>query len=474
MFNQLKRMTSIILVVIMIFALGACNKNNNASSEVEVIVENVYEYVSGESKGDDTPDASSQTDSSSKTSSNSSGNKVTTVNKNVDPKKYAGTTVRYATWKDPELDEDGPVVKAFEKKYNINVDIDLINQGNYVNIVTGMIASGDSPDVFFCHETFPSALSCLQPIDGLKLDLNENIWEKGILDVTKINGKSYLVNTVGNIWNEVDCVYYNKKLLSENNITTPEEYYKAGKWDIKALEKIMTEVKSLGSDYIGGYIDWETYLNMHGVSFYKWQNGKFSNGATDAKVTECCRTLATWLKNGLVRGMGTSVGYREDFALGKTGIAITDAYGLKKTGCWRSMNPDHIGFTYLPNIDGSKKSKTSGTFRGWGLMKGSKNPVGAGIFLRYYLDVNNYDTNTAFINSDASSFFFKLTNGVEATDKSYSFSTGAQDITGQNSYALASPTYTDPNQVAQKISSMQNELNANVKKINNFIAQQTK
>lgn len=49
----------------------------------------------------------------------------------VDPEDYRGTTVRFATWKDPANGEGGAVVEAFQKKYGINVKIDLIPQNQY-------------------------------------------------------------------------------------------------------------------------------------------------------------------------------------------------------------------------------------------------------------------------------------------------------------------------------------------------------
>ena len=69
------------------------------------------------------------------------------------------------------------------------------------------------------------------------------------------------------------------------------------------------------------------------------------------------------------------------------------------------MKASDIGFTFLPSWNGEKYKPTS-FVRGWGLCKGAKNPVAAGIFLRYYLDVNNYDTGSAFISKDAENFFF--------------------------------------------------------------------
>ena len=41
------------------------------------------------------------------------------VNDNVNTKDYDGTEITYATWRNPALYEDGPVVQDFEKKYGI-------------------------------------------------------------------------------------------------------------------------------------------------------------------------------------------------------------------------------------------------------------------------------------------------------------------------------------------------------------------
>ena len=59
----------------------------------------------------------------------------------VDPEDYRGTTVKYATWKDPKANEDGPVIETFEKKYGINVEIQLLDQGSYVNSIAASIAA---------------------------------------------------------------------------------------------------------------------------------------------------------------------------------------------------------------------------------------------------------------------------------------------------------------------------------------------
>ena len=121
------------------------------------------------------------------------------VNDNVNTKDYDGTEITYATWRNPALYEDGPVVKDFEEKYGIKVNVDLINEADYTNTILGRIASGKSPDVYFSTYTFPYCIDALQPIDAAKLDLTESIWDKSLIDISTVNGKTYLVDTVGNI-----------------------------------------------------------------------------------------------------------------------------------------------------------------------------------------------------------------------------------------------------------------------------------
>ncbi|MGN1320538.1 MAG: extracellular solute-binding protein, partial [Acutalibacteraceae bacterium] len=106
---------------------------------------------------------------------NGSGNRI---NDNVNPEKYRGTTVKFAATINPANDESGPVVKAFEKKYGIKVEIVQSDQGNYANQMAGLIAAGKSPDVARCNGDFPTCMGYLQSLDAAKLDYNESIWKQ--------------------------------------------------------------------------------------------------------------------------------------------------------------------------------------------------------------------------------------------------------------------------------------------------------
>lgn len=383
--------------------------------------------------------------------------------------KYRGTTVVYATWKDPYKNEDGKVVEDFQKKYGIKVEIDITPQATYVHEVAGKIAAGESPDIFFDTNFFPASVACLQPIDAMELDLTDAIWDQGMIEMSKIGGKTFLVNTVGNIWNEVDCLFYNKKIFADNNITTPEEYLAAGKWDFAALTKCMKDVKNAG--YIGGYIDVQALLASTGAGFYKFENGRFSNGVTPMTVN-VMRQISQWISDGLIRDP-LEYNLLNNFIKGNCGIAITNVYGTKATGFFSSMNPNDIGFTYIPQYDANNKAYETGIFRGWGLVRGAKNPGGAGVFLRYYLDTSNYDVDSAFINQEAQTFFFKLTSGVNTDEKNPYLLLGISQMCGESSTDRYRGTASvAPGQVSTQIAALDNHINSTSKFINSELDKQ--
>ena len=376
--------------------------------------------------------------------------------------EYRGTTVVYATWKDPNKNEDGPVVEAFQKKTGIKVTIDMVPQATYVQEISGKIAANNAPDVFFDNCFFPASVAVLDSIDKMQLDLNDAIWDKGMLEMSKLGGKSFLVNTVGNIWAEVDCLFYNKKIFADNNITTPEEYEKAGKWTFAALTKCMTDVKNAG--HIGGYIDVQSLLASTGAGFYKFENGQFLNGVNQM-TTDVVKQISQWVSDGLIRDPREH-NLLNNFIQGKCGIAVTNAYGLKTTGYFGDMNPNDVGFTYIPAYNEENKRYTTGLFRGWGLIRGAKNPVGAGIFLRYYLDATNYDTASAFISKEAENFFFKLTSGVDTDEKNPYMLLGITQLCSETTADYTGISGMAPGQVSAQIAGLGNKIDSNAKKVN--------
>lgn len=457
-----KKSFAVLLAMTMVVSFTACKKNDSettSSDDVEYIEQIEYEYQSGTQGSADAATSGGNRPSGSKKPSG--GNSSTGGNSKVNPEKYRGTTVRYATWKDPELNEDGPTVKAFEKKYGIKVKIDLVSQANYNNTIASMIASDDSPDVYFCNMFFPECLTTMQPIDAAQLDLTDPIWDKVFIDKFTVNGKAYIVNSLGSPNGAGDVLYFNKTVLKQAGFTKeqfPDKLYEKGVWTWDALETIMSTVKTkLGSQgYQPAFLHYDSILTSTGCNMFKYENNKFSLNISDPFLVTVNERLADWYTKGYIKDYNTDA--RDEFTTGKVAIAAIDAFGLRKKGYWQNMNQDAIGFTYLPDFDSSHKRVDSGLSTGWGIVKGAKNPVAAGIFLRYYLDGNNYDTSKFFINEQAESFFFQLTS-KGSSNRNFALT--------WNNYMVA---LTQPANVKTKLASMQNTLQEQCNYFNNIIA----
>ena len=448
---KIKRITSAICALVLLTtAMTGCKKNTSNDSQYSVVEIVEYEDVSGGDGNKDTNSADANANAASNSQSGDNGS--------VNPADYKGTTVKYATWEHADgIDTDAAIAK-FKKKYGINVELVTVPQATYVQEITSLINAGKAPEVIRDWEYFPSYLTIGQPLENAKINLSDPIWSQDALKSREINGKHYSLTTVGGLFNSPGAiVFYNKKLLNSNGIRTPEDYKNAGKWNFDAFYQIMKSVAALGNGYTGVYLDdfGGVIARSFGTDFYKYENGKFTSGISDPMLTTVWQMVTKWNKEGLVdKNTG-----RDIFIKGRCGLAVTGAYGLKKDGYWRSMNSKDLGYIELPELNGVKPSSPAPNTL-WGICKGSKNPVAAGIFLRYYLDPNNYNVSSEFISSDAANYAAKLSTANNIA----SFSNARTGVCLVN--GISQKKYyqdlmdVDPSQVPQYFQSVSNELNA--------------
>ena len=322
------------------------------------------------------------------------------------PDSIKGSTVRFATWIDHTQTEGAVPLANFERA-----------QSGYVSKLQSSIASGDIPDVFVSNEgdqNFPLTMQFAAPINKVStVDLKEPIWDQSMLATATIDGNVYLVNTIGSPWSGSNLCYYNKSLFEENGFTTPAEYYEQGNWTWATMKKVMKDVKSLGDDYAGGMIDVEILGDSAGVSFvmYDYKTATFKSGVNTKEL------LATYQWYADAREEGLLGGTFKKFKEGKCGIVTTGVYGLKATGHFKDMDPNDIGFTFLPSLQDGTASKTSSIYRMYGIIAGCKNANAAGYFIRYWLDPKNYDIDNTFVTIEAGNFYYTLIN--KTADEKY-------------------------------------------------------
>ncbi len=393
--------------------------------------ESDYEVVGGNTNS--SGGSSSKKDTSSKKNNSSSGNAGTnSVDKNeaaqyVDKDNLAlrkeyeathdvynnpklkGTTVEFATWIDHTTTEAKYAMETFEKTTGIKVKWIEVPQADYDKAILDRIAAGNAPDVWVTvGDGFPSDMYKGQPINKIStFDINDPIWNKDWLDTYKVGNNYYMVNTVNSIWCGGDLIYYNRTLFEDNGLLTPTDYEDNGEWSLEAMMEIMKAVNGLGDKYTGGFIDPKLMAASLGAGIGYWKDGALHNGLNDDRTYQAWKYLYNAIDLGYYKKGVTMT----DFAQGRVGLWMADIYGMKKSGYFPSMSGESLGWIRLPSKI-NKNDKDSGCIsaipRGYGVCMGAKNPEGAVIFLRYFLDPLNYDWNSVFKNEEAKDYYLEL------------------------------------------------------------------
>lgn len=384
------------------------------------------------------------------------------------PEVLKGTTVKFATWIDHTTTEAAWIMENFEKDTGIKVEWVQIPQATYFQQLSQMVASGDSPDVYVENsEVFPMTLQISKPLDEVStIDLNDPIWDTGYADFTTVGEHYYQLNTKNSVWQSCDAVYYNKKALEENGIMTPQDYIDAGEWNWDNMMNIMREFNALGDNYKGGSLTTDVLSCRLGTSIMYKKDGRFVSGLNDENLLTAYKTFLQLYDEGLFAANASA-----NMVKGTVGLMTIDGFGLKKTGYFKGIDEDVLGFAPIPEKEGVECS-TTGRYRAYGILSGSKNAEAAGIFLRYFLDPYNYKwDNTTFVSNAARDYFVEYVCGTEFKDTVCSFDICGAALLGYSGYDDCMVwryklMRTSEDQLATVIQSISGEVDTAVNKAN--------
>lgn len=305
--------------------------------------------------------------------------------------------------------------------------------------------------------------------------MNEPIWDQSIIKSSSIGDKIYGVNTVNSVWGGDYCMVYNRELLEVNGIKTPLDYIEEGNWTWDSAKEIAKQVKALGNDYQGCAVGNGTALAAKygtALSIYDNVSGKFTSTVQDEGNMKACKFMAELYKEGLIDS-------KLKFVNGKMAWAIEDTYAIKTTGYFRSMDPLDIGVCEVPVPDKNSEEILGGFRRAYGICKGSKNPVAAGMFIRYFLDPANYVMENTFVNDDAVEYYWKsreksynyIKNGGKINYEFLGVGELAGGAQGYSYSVFGGASQVDPAQVATTLATYANKYSAGVEKANQLINQ---
>ena len=392
-----------------------------------------------------------------------------------------GTKIIFASTINPKSDGTDYVLSSFEKEYGIEVQVIVPTLENYYAEMQALIAAGMAPTVGRSAGDAPLYVGYFQPLDAAGIDYTDPIWDQRMFKLSTHNGSPYLCNTLGNFWTEADIVVYSKSLLKKANCYTPEELDAMGKWNFDTYLEIGQVTAKLDGCNGASVASYDTLLHMSGGAVYKTDsNNRMVNGI-DENSTEIFQKIAQGFKDNALASGGVA-----GLINGSVSITTTGMWSLRTDGNLVSYpNWSDLGFYYLPSYEDGGERYVTGQLRGWGIFKGCNENASTGanaakaggLFLRYYLDVDNYALDSSFLSEEAKTFFFKMCSLYIETDNynpyytTYSLNEGISGI--DDDKEVYSIMRSDPAQVSSMMAAAKSAVQKGVDNLNKFIDQNT-
>ncbi len=411
-----KKIICVTMAFAMLVAICGCKSKDTDEEGSDYDVEYVYEYVSGDNSSSSSNESTDSTEktgnSSKKNSTTTSGSSTNSKTKSWEeikasiPSKLKGTTITFYNW-NPSNSFTGSskAIAAFTKETGIKVNWVTGTYDDYITKITAMVASGDSPDIIRMRDTNVNILQSLQPISNLGYDFTDGAWNQELMNLYKVNGKTYGMILKDTPYFFPAVMYYNRSLISRYNLEDPYNLWKQGKWTWKKMASMCSEfVSAAGTEYEGYTMpDGGEYMRCMGVTYitYDASKSKYVSHMDDTRIVKAWQFVSKNVKEGNFSNTVYNLdGFDNGTILFHANSAISSIrahFHVKKL-----ISNGDLGTVPMPTVDGQKTYyQELGENIAFGVPKGAKNKEAVPYFLRYYLDCANYDMNDFYCDSQA-------------------------------------------------------------------------
>lgn len=412
-----KRFLSIILMLAMLCSFTACKNNKQTSSDDASGSSDITSDIASDNNS---ADNNSGTDSTNASSGQTSGSGKQNEAGGIDYNSLKGTTVSVLMWR-ALTEQEKKTISAFEQKYSMKVSVEQAKSSAYLTKIASLVSTKKSPDVAVIpggkgsQGAFPlGVVSIFQPATVTKQDFNDSFWNKEAMNAYAIKGKPYaIVSSQTNWYNNYEVLFYNADMFKADGITTPYTLWKQGKWNWDTLKSTAQEIKKKGHDY-GLMVDQEfNFVKSTGTEFIAYDGNKFTNNITNAKVIDAWTFEAQLVKEQLMPVYGTAT---SSFTSGKCGMFVTNSWAMRKGEVLATAD---FNLECVPSPSPAGQEQVVGASHNlFAIPKGAKNPVGAGVFLRYFLDASN---NGKFSDVALSTQFEEVFNYTNQSNLKHSY-----------------------------------------------------
>ena len=401
----------------MLCSFTACKNNKQTSSDDASGSSDITSDIASDNNS---ADNNSGTNSANASSGQTSGSGNQNEAGGIDYNSLKGTTVSVLMWR-ALTEQEKKTISAFEQKYSMKVSVEQAKSSAYLTKIASLVSTKKSPDVAVipggkgAQGAFPlGAVSIFQPATVTKQDFNDSFWNKEAMNAYAIKGKPYaIVSSQTNWYNNYEVLFYNADMFKADGITTPYTLWKQGKWNWDTLKSTAQEIKKKGHDY-GLMVDQEfNFVKSTGTEFIAYDGNKFTNNITNSKVIDAWTFEAQLVKEQLMPVYGTAT---SSFTSGKCGMFVTNSWAMRK-GEVLATADFNLECVPFPSPAGQEQV-VGASHNLFAIPKGAKNPVGAGVFLRYFLDASN---NGKFSDVALSTQFEEVFNYTNQSNLKHSY-----------------------------------------------------
>lgn len=254
---MIKRLSTVLLCLLMIFTFTACQKDQEKVKDTEIAASMDMEDTA----------------------------QVKLL------EKAKGTTIHKMGDIESLDDYDFQLSLEFMDKYGIEIEWMPLSWNEYLTQLPQLVASGNPPDT--ARLTDARYLNLIY--GGLVSPLNEYLvledeyWDKDVLDVFCLDGNYYGVNT-----GEIDTyfIYYNKTLFEEEGIDDPYELYEKGEWTFDKLREIAKKATLYADDGVT--------VETYGISSYQKVAFALTQGEDMVRYNDASATFEPNIKSPAV------------------------------------------------------------------------------------------------------------------------------------------------------------------------------
>ena len=427
--SNIKKILCLILAVAMVFAIVGCGKKSN-NPDFDDEDWNIDDGTAETASGNETTEISENVETTKAEAGLSSADSLSwseLVSKM--PSNLKGKTVTMYSW-NPAKHVTGAekVIANFEKQTGIKVDWKQGSYDNYDTEIAALINSGSSPDIIRYYGVNIYRMDLTQDVvSATGYDFKGDIWDEQVTSAYTVKGKIYGVNLKNTFNLQPTVVYYAGDTIKRYKLEDPYDLWKAGQWTWNKFIEMCKDFKEQT-----GRPGWMTnyqldLLDWNGLDFLTFDGNQFKDNSSDPAILTTLQKICT-LKDAV-----TCEAMREQDKLENgTYLFTTDNMLCARTTDFHyetlKGNNDLMTVPFPSGLT-STYIQPMHEYEAFGFPKGCKNGPAAYYFLRYYLNRDNYDAKTFFVNNQAlETYDFAIKQ-----KRFYKVSSGPMSVTTGNS-----------------------------------------